>query len=46
MGNADTTSMCSAQIMSAEEFDFNFDGHFYPFSLSETLERTWRKASF
>lgn len=38
--------MCYAQIMSAEKLDFNFDGHFYLPSSSETLERTWRKESF
>lgn len=34
MGNADTASMCSAQIMSAEKLDFNFDGHFCLLDLS------------
>lgn len=28
MGDADATSTCYAQIMSAEKFDFNYDGHF------------------
>lgn len=34
MGNADTASMCSAQIISAEKLDFNFDGHFCLLDLS------------